>query len=186
MVAPHKASYDGFMTLSLRASSISTLVATLLSLGAPQGAFADGRGDWQGYAWQTIDVADCQAVNARLACPPYHQKWDWKRNQWVDIAVAVDLTSGQLHLSQQLTDRDSYDDDYVCVTALVVDADGADIVVHHQNWRMEHGEVTQKDFSYASGRLADATRIHIGSKQCREGAGQDDDVYAAVLAGIAH
>jgi hypothetical protein len=185
MVAVHKAGYDGFMTPSLRASSISTLVATMLSLGSPQGAFADGRGVWRGYAWKTIDVADCQPVDAYLACPPYHQKWDWKRNQWVDIAVTIDPSSGQLFLSQQLSDRDSYDDDYVCVTALVVDAAGTDIVVHHQNWLMEHGEVVRNDFSYASGRLADASSIHIGSKQCRDGAGQDDDVYATVLAGIA-
>ena len=185
MVALLKAGYDGFMTVSLRASSIPTLVATVWLLGTPQGAFADGRNDWQGYAWQTIDVADCQPADTHLACPLYHQKWDWKRNQWVDIAVTIDLASGQFQLSQQLADRDSYDDDYVCVTALVVDATGADIVVHHQNWWMEHGEVVRKDFSYASNRLADATRIHIGSKQCRDGASQDDDVYAAVLAGIA-
>ena len=186
MAALCKAGYDGFMTLSFRASSISILVACILLLAAPQGAFADGRRDWQGYAWQSIDVMDCGPVGTQLACPPYHQKWDWKRNQWVDITVTIDLASGQLQLSQQLADRDSYDDDYVCVTALVVDAVGAHIVAHHQNWRIEHGEVVRKDFSYASGRLADATRIHIGSKQCREGAGQDDDVYAAVLAGIMH
>lgn len=185
MVAPRKAGYDGFMTPTLPAASITTLIAALLSFGSPQGAFADGRGAWQGYAWQTIEVADCLPVDAKLACPLYHQKWDWKRNQWVDIAVTIDPASGQLQLSQQLTDRDSYDDDYVCVTALVVDAAGVDIVVHHQNWRMRHGEAVGKDFSYASDRLADATRIHIGSKQCRDGAGQDDDTYAAVLAGIA-
>ena len=185
MVPLCKAGYDGFMTLSFRACSISTLVAAVLLLGTPQSAFADGRSDWRGYAWQTIDVADCQPIDTHLACPPYHQKWDWKRNQWVDIVVTIDVASGQLQLSQQLTDRDSYDDDYVCVTALVVDAAGVDIVVHHQNWRMEHGEVVQKDFSYASGRLAAATKLHVGSKQCRDGAGQDDDVYATVLAGIA-
>lgn len=184
MVARHKAGYDGFMTLSLRASSVSALLATVLSLAAPH-ALAAGRGDWRGYAWQTIDLADCQPVETHLACPLYHQKWDWKRNQWVDIAVTIDLASGQLRLSQQLADRDSDDDDYVCVTALVVDAAGADMVVHHQNWRIEHGEVVRKDFSYRSDRLADAARIHIGSKQCRQDARQDDDVYATVLAGIA-
>lgn len=185
MVAHDKAAYDGLMTPTLRASSISTLVATVLSLGSPQGAFADGRGDWQGYAWKTINVADCRPVDTRLACPAYHQKWDWKRNQWVDIAVAIDLASGQLQLSQRLSDRDSYDDDYVCVTALVVDRAGNNLVAHHQNWRMIHGDVAQKDFSYSSDRLAEAASIHIGSKQCRDGAGQDDEVYAAVLAGIA-
>lgn len=157
----------------------------MLSFGSPQGAFADGRGSWQGYAWQTISIADCRPVDTYLACPPYHQKWDWKRNQWVDISVSIDLASRRLYLSQQLTDKDSYDDDYVCVTALVVDTAGTDLVAHHQNWHMTHGDVVRKDFAYTSARLEDADRIHIGSKQCRDGASQDDDVYAAVLAGIA-
>jgi hypothetical protein len=172
------------MTPLLRASSLATLAATMLSFGSPQGAFADGRGNWQGYAWKTIEIADCRPVDTYLACPPYHQKWDWKRNQWVDISVSIDLATQKLYLSQQLTDKDSYDDDYVCVTALIVDTAGTDLVAHHQNWHMMHGDVVRKDFAYTSARLADADKIYIGSKQCRDGAGQDDDVYTAVLAGI--
>lgn len=172
------------MTPMLRASSLATIAATMLSFGSPQGAFADGRSDWNDYAWKTVDVADCRPVDAYLTCPAYHQKWDWKRNQWVDISVSIDPANNRLYLSQQLTDNDSYDDDYVCVTALVVDSSGRDVVAHHQNWHMIHGDVVRKDFTYTSARLGGAAEIHIGSKQCRDGAGQDDDVYAGVLAGI--
>jgi hypothetical protein len=180
-----KAGYNGSMTPILRASTLPTILATILSLGAPQGAFADARCDWQGYAWQTIDVADCRPADAVLACPLFHEKWDWKRNQWVDIAIIIDPAEGQIHLRQQLIDNDSYDDDDVCVTALVVDAAGKNIVAHHQNWPMKHGDAVQQDFTYSSTRLSDAVEIHIGSKQCRQGSTQDDDLYAVVLAGIA-
>ncbi|MHA6690273.1 hypothetical protein [Devosia sp. A449] len=173
------------MTASLlRASSLATIAATLLSFGSPQGAFADGRGDWNGYAWQQIKVASCAAVGTTLACPPYHQKWDWKRDQWVDIAITLDLATGTLRLTQQLTDNDPRDDDHVCVTALAVDDGGRDVVAHHQNWHMKSGTTREAAFSYASDQLASVTAIHIGSKQCRDGANQDDALYARVLAGI--
>jgi hypothetical protein len=172
------------MTSILRASTLSTLAATLLSFGAAEGAFADGRGAWSGYAWQQIKVADCLADGTTLRCPRYHEKWDWKRNQWVDISIELDVARGELRLSQRLTDNDPNDDDYVCVTALAVDAAGADVIAHHQNWHMSPGAVEEQSFRYASSALQQVTTIHIGSKQCRQGAGQDDALYAHVLAGI--
>jgi hypothetical protein len=181
-----QAAYIAGMTPNLlRASSLATLAATMLSFGAPQGLFADGRGDWDGYAWQRIGIADCTRLESTLQCPPYRQKWDWKRNQWVDIAITLDLAEGRLHLDQRLTDDDRNDDDHVCVTALAVDADGGNVVAHHQNWHMRPRSVREESFSYASTRLDQIAAIHIGSKQCREGPGQDDALYARVLAGIA-
>ena len=172
------------MTNRLRASSLATIAATFLSFGAPQGSFADGRGDWSGYAWQKIEVSACRANGTSLSCPLYHQKWDWKRNQWVDISVELDLAAGALRLTQRLTDRDAHDSDYVCVTALAVDAAGANVVAHHQNWHMGPGATKEQSFSYRSGALGSVTTIHVGSKQCREGADQDDALYARVRAGI--
>jgi hypothetical protein len=172
------------MTSLLRASSLATLAATLLSFGSSQGAFADGRGAWNGYSWQQIKVADCLEAAAVLRCPPYHQKWDWKRNQWVDISIELDVARGELRLTQRLTDADPSDDDYVCVTALAVDTSGDDVVAHHQNWHMIAGATQEKAFLYASAALDQVTTIHIGSKQCRQGAHQDDALYAEVLAGI--
>jgi len=184
MVEVNKADYDAFMTSMLRASSLATFAATFLSFTTPGGVFADSRDDWSGYAWQQIAVEQCTGSGTMRTCPPYHEKWDWKRNQWVDIAITIDLAAGQLHLTQRLTDNDRHDDDYVCVTALAVDADGANLVAHHQNWHIGPGDVIEKSFTY---RLADPealARIHIGPKQCRQGAGQDDAVYAGVLARI--
>ena len=170
------------MTSTLRASTLATAAATILAFGSPQGAFADGRGDWTGYAWQKIEIAKCATEGSTIACPLYHQKWDWKRNQWVDIAITI--RGNSLHLTQQLTDNDPRDQDYVCVTALVLDAAGNDLIAHHQNWQIAAGEKLADAFDYSSSRLAEAKTIHIGSKQCRDGAGQDDATYAAVLAGI--
>ncbi|MGB3338582.1 MAG: hypothetical protein WBA73_15515 [Devosia sp.] len=172
------------MRSMLRASTLATLAVTFLSLGSSQGAFADGRSDWTGYAWQQIKIASCMASGAVLHCPAYHEKWDWKRNQWVDIAIALDLSSGDLHLTQRLTDRDRNDSDFVCVTALAMDAAGNNVIVHHQNWHMNPGGTEEQSFSYSSGALDQIATIHIGSKQCRNGARQDDALYARVLAGI--
>lgn len=173
------------MTSMLRASALATLAATFLAFGATrQGAVADGRGEWADYAWQQIAIADCTPQGTTLLCPPYHQKWDWKRDQWVDITVVLDLAHGALQLTQRLTNNDPRDSDYVCVTALAVDAAGADIVAHHQNWLMAPGTDQQHAYRYASAALASVTTLHIGSKQCRDGANEDDALYARVLAGI--
>jgi len=173
------------MTSTLRASTLATAAATILAFGSPAGAFADGRGDWTGYAWQKIEIAKCATEGSTLACPLYHQKWDWKRNQWVDIAISLDLAKSELALTQRLTDNDRMDKDYVCVTVLAVDAAGRDIVAHHQNWQIGPGDVMEKGFRYQSSRLDEVATIFLGSKQCRDGAGQDDATYARVLAGIA-
>ena len=172
------------MTPALRASGLATLTAVLLSLGSSPQAFADGRGDWSGYAWQKIEVADCLATMAVLHCPPFHQKWDWKRNQWVDITIELDPARGELRLTQRLTDADPRDADHVCVTALAVDASGDNIIAHHQNWHMWPGDEETRSFVYGSAALDQVTIIHIGSKQCRQGSEQDDALYARVLAGI--
>src|SRR5690606_17000423 len=134
--------------------------------------------------WQQIEIDSCTATGSALHCPLYHEKWDWKRNQWVDITVELDLAKGELRLTQLLTNNDPRDDDHVCVTALAVDAAGRDVVAHHQNWYLRPGATQEAQFSYPTARLAQVTAIHIGSKQCRDGAQQDDALYARVLAGI--
>ena len=169
--------YDRGMTLP-RFSLISLLFSLILT----PPSWADSKADWRDYAWQTIRIPDCQGDSRVVTCPPYHQRWDWKRDQWVDITVTIDGT--KLALTQTLTNRAIRDDDHVCVTALVVDASGADIIAHHQNWHMDPRQSRSDSFSYNARRLPDAVAIHIGSKQCREGAHQDDDVLARVEAGI--
>lgn len=171
------------MPPTLRTSTLATIVAGLMAF-APS-ATADGRSDWKDYAWQGFDIAKCLPNAAgTLVCPPFHQKWDWKRNQWVDITINISGTT--LHLTQKLTDNDPYDRDYVCVTALVLDAAGQDLIAHHQNWHISAGQQLSDSFTYSSASLGQAQHIYIGSKQCRDGAGQDDATYAAVLAGIAN
>jgi|GEM_PF-843735 hypothetical protein len=180
---PQKCDYDSAMTLNLRPLLLLLIGLACLALAPP--VRAEGRADWQGYSWQKFAIAKCLPAGSTLVCPAYHQKWDWKRNQWVDIAIAIDAATGQLDLSQQLTNRDPDDDDDVCVTMLVLDAAGHTILAHHQNWHSGPGTVMQEDFVLRSGNIAAAASVHIGSKQCREGSHQDDARYAATLAGIA-
>ena len=159
-----------------------TLVAACVGLAQP--AQAEGRADWRGYSWQRFDITTCQSLKTDLVCPPYHQKWDWKRNQWVDLSLVIDAAAGQVQLTQQLTNRDPHDDDDVCVTLLLLDAAGRTILAYHQNWHSLPDTVMQDDFTLRSGHLADAVSVHIGSRQCRQGSHQDDAVYAGVLARI--
>ncbi len=176
--------YDNSMTNRLRVSSLAILIATFFSLGTPQLSFADGRGDWSGYAWQKIEISACAGLDTTIACPVYHQKWDWKRNQWVDITLSLDIATDEVSLSQRLTNNDRSDRDHVCVTVLVVDGTGKDLIAHHQNWQIGSGDVVQESFAYTSPALARAKTIHIGSKQCRNGGSEDDATYAKVLAKI--
>ena len=55
------------MTPTLRASTLATAAATILAFGAPNGAFADGRGDWNGYAWQKIEIAKCATAGDTIS-----------------------------------------------------------------------------------------------------------------------
>ena len=160
------------------------LLASLLCFVLAQPVRAEGRGDWPGYSWQQFGIAKCLPTASVLTCPAFHQKWDWKRDQWVDIAIAIDIQHGRLNLTQQLSNRDRHDDDDVCVTVLVLDEGGLTILAHHQNWHLRHDTAMEDDFVLRSGKIAAAASIHIGSKQCRQGSHQDDARYAAVLAGI--
>jgi hypothetical protein len=173
-------SYHSAMMVILRPSYAITAFSVSLALAYP--AFADGRADWEGYSWQKIDISSCAVRAAELVCPQYHQKWDWKRDQWVDITINMDRETGQLQLSQQLSNNDPRDNDDVCVTVIMVDGFGRNLVAHHQNWHTLHGDVLRQTFRYYSSHLADAATIHLGSKQCRKGSEQDDAVYANVLA----
>jgi hypothetical protein len=160
------------------------IVGLLFAGTTLQASLADGRSDWAGYAWKKIEITQCDISAAGVTCPLYHQKWDWKRKQWVDVSVTLDPAAGRATLTQRLTNNDPDDRDHVCVTALVVDANGRNLVAHHQNWEISSGQVLEKALTYPSPALATAATIHIGSKQCRKGAGQDDNVYRRVLAKI--
>jgi hypothetical protein len=173
--------YDAAMTNHFPLFALAGLLFSGLTV---QASVADGRADWPGYAWQKIEISTCAVLETVIACPLYHQKWDWKRNQWVDMTVALDLATGLASFGQRLTNKDPADQDYVCVTALVVGAAGKNLVAHHQNWQISAGEILEKGFAYTSATLSTATTIHIGSKQCRNGAGQDDAIYRHVLAAI--
>lgn len=155
----------------------------LTALVAPAlGQATDARGGWHGYAWKRISLADCDRLEQQTLCPPYHEKWDWKRNQWVDITLA--LRPGQVDLSQRLTNKDRMDDDFVCVTAIVMDAAGRALAIHHQNWHSDPAEVREESFSYPMTRAVEPATLLIGSRQCRKGAQEDDDVYARALAAV--
>lgn len=170
------------MASFLYASPLATLAA-ILTLGSP--ASADGRADWHAYAWQEIKVADCApSSDGTLACPLFREKWDWKRDQWVDIAITLDPATGAIALQQRLSNGDPRDDDYVCVTALALDDAGNTLVAHHQNWHIHPGRVVERSYAYTTPQLQHIVSIQVGSKQCREGAHQDDAIYAGVLAGI--
>ncbi|HTN63037.1 MAG TPA: hypothetical protein VL147_16065 [Devosia sp.] len=142
---------------------------------------ADGRSDWTGYDWRKAAFGQCLSTEA--GCHVFRSKWDWKRNQWVDITYSLQA-DGDLTLVQKLTNNDPKDSDFVCVTVLFLDAQGRNVTASHTN--IEIGPRSVKTFQNAlplTTDLASAIRsVEFGSKQCRQGAGQDDLVFEAVAA----
>lgn len=163
------------------------LIAAYFVLISACWASAAGKADWQGYDWKSYDFGACVAeVDGEGMCPVHHAKWDWKRNQWVDVSYGVDM-SDRLKLAINLTNKDSYDDDDVCVTVLALDAEGANVFAHHQNRHSIHGEIDTNVVALAgpAGAWKTVTTLLVGSKQCRKGPHQDDAVFARVKAELA-
>ncbi len=151
----------------------------LLFLAGLTSAFADGRADWSGYDWRGTPFGQCLEITP-AGCLAHHAKWDWKRNQWVD--VWYDPAANGLHLALRLTNNDRADADYVCVTVLFLDAAGANLAAYHSNLHIGPQSIREDKARLTIPAPDRIARVEIGSKQCREGAGQDDDIYAGVRA----
>ncbi len=54
----------------------------------------------------------------------------------------------------------------------------------HQNWHSDPGEVREERFSYAFTLAVEPASLFIGSRQCRKGPQEDDDVYAEALSAV--
>lgn len=156
---------------------IGSLVLTLSMCG---NALADSRSDWQGYDWHRVKVGQCIEGTLDSECKAFRALWDWKRNQWVEIYLGLQGT--KLTVRQELINNDPHDDDFVCTTILFQDALGENVAVYHANLYsvpMTSGEY-EAALDAPSDLTATAKFIYYGSKQCRKGAGQDDEVYARV------
>lgn len=155
----------------------AVFVALLLCSLTP--AFADGRADWSGYDWRVQPFGQCLEITEG-ACLTHRAKWDWKRNQWVDLRYTP--TADGLDLSITLTNNDRGDDDYVCVTALFLDASGANIAAYHANLHIDPSTTLEHAarLIVSPSLMSTIAKVDVGTKQCREGAGQDDAVDAIV------
>jgi hypothetical protein len=154
--------------------------AAMLLGGSPAEA-ADSREDWQGYDWRTVERATCPELGADAPCQLFHGKWDWKRNQWVDLVLGY--SNGALELTSILTNYDRRDDDNVCTVVLFQDSAGANVAAFHFN---EHSDPQtarndSKRFPIPRDELAPVSQIRVGTKQCREGPQQDKATYTRVL-----
>jgi hypothetical protein len=166
---------------------VSPLAVIALALGlSVTTAEGDGRDDWRDYSWQSVAFDDCPDKDEAGLCHPYHEKWDWKRDQWVDFLYAADRTSGALTTRLRLVNRDRRDSDYVCVTALFVDPDGNDVFAFHQNWHIDASQVRDETLTFEAPPAAwsKVAKVLIGSKQCRRGSKQDDALFARVKVAI--
>ncbi|WP_152658668.1 hypothetical protein [Devosia chinhatensis] len=155
--------------------------AALLLLCFVSPVAADGRTDWNGYDWRGQPYGKCLEVDGQ-ACLTHHGKWDWKRNQWVDVTYAPDIRG--IDLALRLTNNDRKDDDWVCVTVLFLDAAGANLAAYHANLHIDPLSVVDDGarLSLPEAVQQRLARVDVGTKQCRKGRGQDDGVYAAVKA----
>ena len=156
-----------------------------MALLATPPALADGRSDWRGYDWRSTEFGSCTDIDPAAGCHAHHAKWDWKRNQWVDVFYRG-LDQSSLSVGLRLTNNDRKDDDYVCVTVLFLDANGRNLAAYHANIHIDPSS-TESDETTMRLRpelIARIAKVDVGSKQCREGAGQDADVFARVRAAL--
>lgn len=142
---------------------------------------ADGRADWQGYFWRNVKLDVCPDFGSAAPCRFFHGKWDWKRNQWVDLFFTSNAST--LQVEQVLTNYDRADDDYVCTVVILEDAAQRNLVVFHFNEHSTHqtASTASARFSIPLQDLSQVTSMSVGTKQCREGGSQDRDVFARVM-----
>lgn len=144
----------------------------LASLVSPVAA-AD-HGQWRGYDWHKVNATECLLSSA--SCHLLHVKWDWKRNQWVDLSIATG--GGGLQLGLILTNNDRKDDDYVCV---VVTFDGVAVGFFNEHSGAQTVANFETDLELPPSSLSAVRKINVGTKQCREGGQQDRDLFAEQL-----
>lgn len=155
----------------------------LLLLASLSPALADGRADWADYYWRVRPFGQCVEAPGD-ACLTHDAKWDWKRDQWVSVRYTA--TSGGIDLAITLTNNDPHDDDYVCVTILFADASDANVAAYHANLHSDPRSTLEHSarITLPEAAIARIANVDIGTKQCRQGAGQDDAVYGAVLSAL--
>lgn len=166
-----------------RKPSVRFALALLLLLASFSPAFADGRADWSEYYWRVKPFGQCLDAPGN-GCLTHHAKWDWKRDQWVTVRYAS--TGSGLDLAITLTNNDPHDDDYVCVTILFADVANANVAAYHANLHSDPRSTLEHRarVTVPEAALARIAKVDIGTKQCRQGARQDDAVYDAVLSAL--
>jgi hypothetical protein len=170
------------MDVKFRYASLALLLAACAAL--PIVATLAGHGDWQGYDWNRHPVSACETTPSGLDCPTFTQKWDWKRDQWVDVTLRSKPEG--LTLTQRLTNNDRRDEDFVCVTVQGITPDEQTLFAHHQNWHMDAGQTREQSFTLPAIDVTNLAYIELGTKQCRGGAHEDDAIYAKILHTIAY
>lgn len=131
-------------------------------------------GEWSDYMWKTsivhacISQQDCRVVKTR---------WDWKREQYVEVAIAP--KGRGIQVSNRLINKDTADDDHVCVTVLFRDAGSRTVAVFHENRYSRHqtDETTQSELALARAQLSKIRSLAVGTKQCRGGPYEDDAIH---------
>jgi hypothetical protein len=150
-----------------------------LAIGLAGSAHPVGNGplEWKDYVWKTASIQGCLRPSG---CSPFKQRWDWKRDQWINLSYELNKQKGLIEIRLQLKNNDSNDGDDVCVTALFLDDKGNDVAVFHENRRSYPGTklARKSEIPLSSNRMKSIKTIAVGTKQCRGGPHEDDTVFA--------
>jgi hypothetical protein len=156
-----------------------------LAIGLAGSAHPVGNGSlqWKDYVWKT---ASSEACFRQSGCLPLNQRWDWKRDQWINFTYKLNKQKGLIEIRLQLRNDDPEDDDDVCVTALFLDNKGNDVAVFHVNHHSFPNTYVERSelIAVSANRLKAIKLIAVGTKQCRNGSHEDDAVFADAKAKI--
>ncbi|MBW6426170.1 hypothetical protein KX729_33010 [Rhizobium sp. XQZ8] len=135
----------------------------LLSSDHNPAAEVDG---WKNYVWRVRNIADCRPVQNGY-CDIISDRWDWKRQQFYQIAYRADSVSSTITTRITLRNEDSSDDDQVCIVVSYFDAMGDEIGVFFANWRALPGRAYTREAPIILSRpVSDVASLAAGSKQC--------------------
>lgn len=161
-------------------SSLLKSLSLVINLAHNDPSLVEKLGDWKDYAWVAIANRACVVAEP---CSAPRQRWDWHRDQFVDFTWAYDEKPRTVLITLTLTDRDPSDADFVCVTAVFLDIAQTPVLSFHQNWQIGPGQALSRRYALpAGGKWPSIATVALGSKQCRDGAHQDDDVFIRTIA----
>lgn len=128
---------------------------------------------WQGYVWRTREISHCTLIQDQ-PCKVLEDRWDWKRPQFYDFSLQIDMQRNTVVSQIGLMNDDPDDRDNVCIVAAFLDKQGEKVGIVFINWPSSPRRHYTRSVPISPFRpVSEITQVVIGSKQCDRAATRD-------------